>query len=149
MEIEKIIEQLVTTEDSSQLLKQLIEEDLIELKKILMYIFDHIGQIKNETKIKYLAQVIAQTSFKKKCLNIINDQLNSIDNNESKQMFVRKMFIEISKSWFFLKLYVLKISVDVVYLGCLIEKSESDDFDISFVRNYARLAKTIMSWWHY
>ncbi len=98
MEIEKIIEQLVTTEDSSQLLKQLIEEDLIELKKILMYIFDHIGQIKNETKIKYLAQVIAQTSFKKKCLNIINDQLNSIDNNESKQMFVRKMFIEISKS---------------------------------------------------
>jgi hypothetical protein len=59
-EIEKMIEKLVITEDPCRSLKQLIEEDTIEFKKILTYVFDHIGQMKNETKIKCLAQVIAQ-----------------------------------------------------------------------------------------
>ena len=69
-EIEKMIEQLVITEPRHtelgnkgtpcRTLKQLIEEDTTEFKKILTYVFDHIGQMKNETKIKCLAQVIAQ-----------------------------------------------------------------------------------------
>ncbi len=66
MKLEETLEKLIIAENPAQLLKQLIEDQTIEVNKVTSFVLDHVSQIQNEAMIQYLAPVIADACLKKK-----------------------------------------------------------------------------------
>jgi hypothetical protein len=66
MKLEETLEKLIIAENPAKLLKQLIEDQTIEVNKVTSFVFEHMSQIQNEAMIQYLAPVIADAYLKKK-----------------------------------------------------------------------------------
>ncbi|CAF3711377.1 unnamed protein product [Rotaria sordida] len=66
MELEEMLKKLIIAENPVQLLQQLIDDQTIEVNKVISFVFDHMSQIQNEAMIQYLASVIADACLKKK-----------------------------------------------------------------------------------
>ena len=94
---ENMIKKIIVAGNYSQLFEQIIEDETIELEKIIFYIFNNIEQIESEVKMKHLAEIIAGKLFKKQSLNDINDQFNLIDDNQSKKNLFKKILSQIGK----------------------------------------------------
>jgi len=99
-QIENILKKLIIIDDYSQFMKELIENQSIELDKIIRCVMDNIEHIQNQTKLEQLAQFIGHTCFEKQSLAIINYEINLLDNNQenfAKKIFLKKVLKEIGK----------------------------------------------------
>ncbi|CAF2963226.1 unnamed protein product [Rotaria sp. Silwood2] len=81
--VNNMIKKMIMFEDGSQMMNELIRDQTAELEDIISVIFDNIEHVKNEAKIKNLAKIIANASFKKHSLNYVNNQVNYINENET------------------------------------------------------------------
>ncbi|CAF0799911.1 unnamed protein product [Rotaria sp. Silwood1] len=124
--INNMIKKIILFEDGSQMVDELIRDQTAQLEDIISVIFDNIEHVKNEGKMKNLAKIIADASFKKRSLNYVNNQMNYINENETsalKKNFVRKILTEI---------------VDLLI-------KNADDNDLPLWIEYGRLSQILMS----
>jgi hypothetical protein len=116
MKLKGMLEKLIIAESPAQLIKQLIEDQTIEVNKVTSFVFDHMSQIQNEAIIQYLIPVIADACLKKKSLIDVANQFNSLDDTNptlSKRTFLKKILSEVGKKRF-PRIYIIKILVDIV-----------------------------------
>ena len=109
-------EKLIIAESPVQSLKQLIEDQTIEVNKVTSFVFDHMSQIQNEAMIQYLAPFIADGCLKKKISIDVSNQFNFQDDNDPtllKRIVLKRILSEVGKKRFS-PMYIIKILVGIV-----------------------------------
>ncbi|CAF1381799.1 unnamed protein product [Adineta ricciae] len=79
--IQSMVEKIILVDDHYQLLNELIGNSSIDTNKIVLCVTDHISDIQSENHLQQLAKImIALQCFDKKSLNVIIDQVDSMNN---------------------------------------------------------------------
>ncbi|CAF1469337.1 unnamed protein product [Rotaria sp. Silwood1] len=92
--IEKMVQKLIICDDSVEILKQLLDNETIDLSKLIYLIFNDIFEITNETKIECMAQVISEICVKEQNLIYIADQIRLLNGENDELQLKRKKFLK-------------------------------------------------------
>jgi hypothetical protein len=81
--MESIVQKLILMDNCSELIKEIVNDEILDFNDMVIRIYDNIHKIQNNEKLEFLTKLIAEISIKKKSLSIIEDQINIYLNNET------------------------------------------------------------------
>ena len=102
--IEDILVKLIVLDDYSQLFKEMIDNQSVEMNKFIGCAMNHLEQMENPMKIEQMAGFIGRLCYENQSLKCINDQINSLDNDEEnplKRKFIKMVLKETGIKRFF------------------------------------------------
>lgn len=101
--IEQMIKTLFITQNSSETIKTIIDNNVMDFDRLVILIFNDLDNIKEEEMLVFLSRSIGEICIKKKVLLDIENQLKNLSSNDElnslKKKFIRKILVAIRKKF--------------------------------------------------
>jgi hypothetical protein len=140
--IKIITQKLLLMNNWSEIIKELVNDEVFDLNDIVIHIYDNIDYIKDNEKRDVLAKLIARILVNKNSLSCVEQQINMFKNDgvTVQKKFTRILINEIGEK--FISDY--HYQTIVIYLGCLIQEATPGDITYPIIVQYSKLCERML-----